>query len=144
MKKNQTAMKPIGYVRKGRIVLDRRWEKGLKGIEGFSHILALFWMHRAHKTDLQISPKSRMKFPSIGFLATRSAHRLNPIGLTVLKLIRRKGCVLWVKGLDAWEGTPVLDLKPYTKREALKDYRMPAWVKKLDALETDPLRKYGS
>jgi len=124
--------------------VNSRWSKGLTGIEGFSHILAFFWLHQAHKTDLQISPKSRLKFPTIGFLATRTAHRPNPIGLTVLKLVRRKGHVLWVKGLDVWDGTPVLDLKPYTKRETVKGYRIPSWVKKLDALETDPLRKYGS
>ena len=137
------SLKPIGYVRKGRIVIDPKWVKGLTGIEGFSHVVGLFWMDRAHKPDMLIHPKSRLKFPDIGFLATRTAHRPNPIGVTVLKLVKRKGNVLWVKGLDVWEGTPVLDLKPYTKRE-IQDYHLPAWVKKLDSLETDPLRKYGT
>lgn len=136
-------LKPIGTVRKGRIILDRKWAKGLTGIDGFSHVVGLFWMDRAHKPDMLIHPKSRMKFPDIGFLATRTAHRPNPIGLTVLKLLKRKGNVLFVKGLDIWDGTPVLDIKPYTKRE-IQGYRLPSWVKKLDALESDPLRKYGS
>ena len=137
-------MEPIGYVRKGRIVLHPRWQKGLSGLEGFSHILAFFWMHQAHPVRLQIRPKSRLKFPPIGFLATRTAHRPNPIGFTVLRLKKRRGNRLWVEGLDVAEGTPVLDLKPYTRREALKKFRMPAWVKKLDALETDPLRRYAT
>ncbi len=136
-------LKPIGKVHEGKIVIDSKWAKGLTGIEGFSHVVGLFWMDRAHKPDMLIHPKSRIKFPDIGFLATRTAHRPNPIGLTVLKLIKRKGNVLFVKGLDVWEGTPVLDLKPYTKRE-IQGYRLPGWVKKLDALETDPLRKYGT
>ncbi|HUO57078.1 MAG TPA: SAM-dependent methyltransferase [bacterium] len=138
------SFKPIGYVREGKIVLNPKWAKGLKGIEGFSHILALFWMNRAHKPDMLIQPKSRMKFPAIGFLATRTAHRPNPISFTVLKLLKHKGNTLWVKGLDVWDGTPVLDVKPYTKREEAKSYRIPPWVKKLDKLETDPLRRYGS
>ncbi len=61
----------------------------------------------------------------------------------VMTLLKRKGNVLWVEGLDVWEGTPVLDVKPYTKRE-IQGYRLPAWVKRLDALETDSLRKYGT
>lgn len=137
-------LKPIGYTQKGRILLDRQWEKGLSGLEGFSHLIGLFWMDRAHEPDLLIRPKSRLKFPPIGFLATRTAHRANPLGLTVLKLLKRKGNVLWVKGLDVWDGTPVLDLKPYTKREEAKGFKIPDWVKKLDSLETDPLRKYGT
>lgn len=141
---NSLTLKPIGYAQKGRILLERKWEKALSGLEGFSHLIVLFWMDRAHQPDLLIRPKSRLKFPPIGFLATRTAHRANPLGLTVLKLLKRKGNVLWVKGLDVWDGTPVLDLKPYTKREAVQDWRLPAWVKKLDSLETDPLRKYGT
>lgn len=141
---NPLNLKPIGIVRQGKIVIDPKWAKGLTGIEGFSHILAFFWMHKAHKPDMLIHPKSRMNFPDIGFLATRTAHRPNPIGLTMLKLLKRKGNVLWVKGLDAWEGTPVLDLKPYTLREEVKGFRVPGWVRKLDALETDPLRKYAT
>ena len=141
---NPLKLKPIGVVRQGKIVIDPKWAKGLTGIEGFSHVVGLFWMDRAHKPDMLIKPKSRMKFPDIGFLATRTAHRPNPIGLTVLKLLKRKGNVLWVKGLDVWDGTPVLDVKPYTRREEVKGFRVPEWVKKLDALETDPLRKYAS
>lgn len=141
---NPFTLKPIGIVRQGKIVIDSKWAKGLTGIEGFSHVLALFWMDRAHKPDLLVRPKSRLKFPSIGFLATRTAHRANPLGLTVLKLLRHQGNVLWVEGLDVWDGTPVLDLKPYTKREAIQGWRIPGWVKKLDSLETDPLRKYGT
>jgi tRNA (Thr-GGU) A37 N-methylase len=123
-------VKPIGYVRKDRIVVDPRWTKGLAGLEGFSHILAFFWLHRAHKTDLQIHPKGPGKF--------------FPIGFTVLRLVKRKGRVLWVEGLDVRDGTPLIDLKPYTQREEVKGRWVPPWVKKLDALETDPLRKYDS
>ncbi|HVZ80081.1 MAG TPA: SAM-dependent methyltransferase [bacterium] len=144
MKTKRSPLKPIGLALQGRILVDPKWAKGLTGLEGFSHILALFWMDRAHKPDLLIKPKSRLKFPSIGFLATRTAHRPNPLGLTVLKLVKHQGNVLFVEGLDVWDGTPVLDLKPYTKRDSVKGFKIPHWVRKLDKLETDPLRRYGS
>ncbi len=137
-------LKPIGRVQKGQIVVNREWSKGLTGLEDFSHVLAFFWMHRAHKTDLLIHPRNQGNLPLIGFLATRTPHRPSPIGFNVLRLVKRKGNVLWVEGLDVRDGTPILDLKPYTKRDSVKKFRMPSWVKKLDALETDPLRKYAT
>ena len=137
-------VKPIGVIRKGRILLNRQWIKGLQGIEGFSHLLVFFWLHKTHKPDLLIHPKTGKSFPKIGFLATRTPHRPNPIGFTVVKLVKRRGRELWVECLDVWDETPVIDLKPYTKREWIKGYRIPSWVKRLDRLEKDPLRKYAS
>jgi tRNA-Thr(GGU) m(6)t(6)A37 methyltransferase TsaA len=140
--------KPIGFVRKGTVVIDRRWAKGLTGIEGYSHLLVLTFLHESHKPDMFIrpkgGPKGTGKFPRIGFLATRTGHRPNPIGFTVVRLLKRRGAVLQVKGLDVRDGTPVLDVKPYTKREDVGRYRIPTWVKRLDRLEKDPLRRYGS
>ncbi len=140
--KGSFSVKSIGSVRKGVIVLQRPWTRGLQGIEGYSHLMVFFWLHQAHKTDLQLRPRKGL--PPIGFLATRTPHRPNPIGFTVVKLLKRSGAKLWVKGLDAWDGTPILDLKPYTPREQVGRIRIPGWVKGLDALEKDPLRKYGS
>lgn len=142
MRSRTLSVKPIGFVRKGRIVLHRNWERGLQGIEGFSHLLVFFWLHQAHKPDLLL--KSREGFPPIGFLATRTPHRPNPIGFTVVRLVKRRGASLEVKGLDARDGTPILDLKPYTPREQLKAIWIPGWVKRLDQLENDPLRRYGA
>lgn len=136
--------RPIGHVRGQRIELHKRWTKALDGLEGFSHVIVLFWLDKARKADIRIHPKGIQQIPKIGYLATRTPHRANPIGMTVVKLAKRRGNVLWVKGLDAWDGTPILDIKPYTKREAVKNYRIPRWVKLLDQQETDPLRKYAS
>ena len=142
MRPRNLSVKPIGFVRKGRIVLNRPWVKGLRGLEGFSHLLVFTWLHQAHKTDLLLKPKKGL--PPIGFLATRTPHRPNPIGFTVVKLVKRRGANLEVRGLDAREGTAILDLKPYTPREQLKGIRIPSWVEKLDRLENDPLRRYGA
>lgn len=137
-------IKPIGYVRKGKIAINNRWLKGLTGIDGFSHVMVFFWLHKSHKPDLLLHSRSIENLPEIGFLATRTPHRPNPIGFTVVKLLKRRGGQLWIEGLDAWDGTPILDLKPYTKRDSVGKFRIPNWVKKLDALETDPLRKYAN
>lgn len=93
---------------------------------------------------MRIHPKGFKELPRIGFLATRTPHRPNPIGMTVVKLLRRRGAQLQVEGLDAWNNTPILDIKPYTKKESVKKFRIPAWVHQLDRLEKDPLRRYGS
>lgn len=135
---------PIGQVRKGVIQLQERWTKGLRGIEGFSHIIVLFWLHQARAPELFIHPRGDERLPKVGFLATRTPHRPNPIGLTVVKLLRHRGRRLWVQGLDAWDGSPILDIKPYTKRDAIRRCRIPTWVRVLDKLETDPLRRYGT
>lgn len=134
----------IGRVRGQNIELDKRMTKALDGIEGFSHIIVLFWLDKARKPDIKIHPKGVQKIPKIGYLSTRTPHRHNPIGMTVVQLVKRQKNILMVKGLDAWDGTPILDIKPYTKREAVKNYRMPGWVKLLDQQETDPLRRYAS
>jgi tRNA (adenine37-N6)-methyltransferase len=146
MKRRASSLRltPIGQVRSGTIELQKPWAKGLRGIEGFSHIIVLFWLHQADKLELFIRPRDDKRVPKVGFLATRTPRRPNPIGLTVVQLLRRRGRRLWVEGLDAWDGTPILDIKPYTRRDAIRRYRIPAWVRLLDKLETDPLRRHGT
>ena len=141
--KPELVLQQIGRVHAGAIRIHKRWAKGLEGIEGFSHILVLFWLRQARKPVLRIHPKGFKDLPKLGFLATRTPHRPNPIGVTVVRLLKRRGSRLWVEGLDAWEGTPILDIKPYTRKESVKRFRIPAWVHQLDRLETDPLRRYG-
>ncbi|MBI3996440.1 MAG: tRNA (N6-threonylcarbamoyladenosine(37)-N6)-methyltransferase TrmO [Candidatus Omnitrophica bacterium] len=137
-------LRPIGRVEGGAIRIHRRWAKGLEGIEDFSHILALFWLHQAGKPALRIHPKGIKALPKLGFLSTRTPHRPNPLGVTVVRLLKRRGSTLQVEGLDAWEGTPILDLKPYTNRESIKQFRVPEWIHRLDTVETDPVRTSAS
>lgn len=136
-------LQPIGHVHDNVIHIHKRWANGLQGIEDFSRIIILFWLHQARKPELKIHPKGFKELPKLGFLATRTPHRPNPIGMTVVELLRRRGSRLWVDGLDAWDNTPILDIKPYTKRESIRKFKVPMWVHQLDKLETDPLRKYG-
>lgn len=86
-------------------------EMGLTDIEGFSHLFVLWEFDRAHGFELLGSPPSDNR--PHGVFATRSPRRPNPIGLTVVELLRREGATLHVRGVDMLDGTPILDIKPY-------------------------------
>jgi tRNA (adenine37-N6)-methyltransferase len=96
----------------GTIELLREFEPGLKDIEGFSHLFVLWEFDRADGFDLVARPPTDEKRPH-GVFATRSPRRPNPIGLTVVELLRRDGATLYVRGVDMLDRTPVLDIKPY-------------------------------
>jgi len=87
------------------------FEPGLTDIEGFSHLYVLWVFDRTAGYDLMGTPPSDTR--SHGVFATRSPRRPNPIGLTVVKLLRRDAPRLHVCGLDMLDGTPILDIKPY-------------------------------
>jgi len=88
-----------------------QYEAGLTDIEGFSHLIVLWVFDRAGGFELLGTPPSDNR--PHGVFATRSPRRPNPIGLTIVELIRRDGCQLHVRGVDMLDGTPILDLKPY-------------------------------
>ena len=105
---------------------------GLLGIETFSHVLVLFFMHEAAfdpAADLVRRPRGRADLPEVGIFAQRAKHRPNPIGLTAVRIVGRDGNVLRVRGLDAIDGTPVLDIKPYVPVFDRVDGAVtPAWL----------------
>jgi len=120
-----------------RIVLDPQWIPALEGIEGFSHLYVLFWLHGIRgEIQLHVHPQNRQDLPEVGLFATRTPRRPNPIGLQVVELVSREGNVLTVRMLDALNGTPVLDIKPYLPRgDAVTEARAPEWLRKLWELE---------
>jgi tRNA-Thr(GGU) m(6)t(6)A37 methyltransferase TsaA len=87
------------------------FEPGLADTEGFSHLFVLWHFHRAQDYDLVGKPPIDDR--THGVFATRSPRRPNPIGLTVVALLRREGGRLHVRGVDMLDGTPILDIKPY-------------------------------
>ena len=95
----------------GVIEVDPAFEAGLQDIEGFSHLYVLWHFHRVDDYDLTAYPPSDDR--PHGVFATRSPRRPSPIGLTVVRLLRREGRRLVVEGVDMLDGTPVLDIKPY-------------------------------
>jgi tRNA (adenine37-N6)-methyltransferase len=84
---------------------------GLKDLQGFSHIILLYHLHKARRTSLTVTPF--LDSQPHGVFATRAPHRPNPIGLSVVRLVRIEGHTLYVDNLDVLDGTPLLDIKPY-------------------------------
>lgn len=142
--KRSLVLRPIGTVKGNEIRLNRKWIPSLQEIEGFSHLIVLCWLDRAKKPEAQIRIEGRNIPSKIGHLATRTHRRPNPIAVTVVELLERKGSALKVRGLDVWDGTPVIDVKPYTPRDSFPKCKIPSWVKALDDRETDPLRRYSN
>jgi len=135
-------MKPIGTVRVldegglSRIEIFDEYEPALLGIEGFSHLLILYWMHKLPEGErgiLRVHPRGRPDLPLVGVFASRSKARPNPIGLTVVELVGRSGRELVVRGLDALDGSPVIDIKPYIPiSDRAPRPRVPKWVGRLE------------
>ena len=114
-----------------RIILDSKYGEALDGIEGYSHVVVLFWLDGAMrdgplKTKVPYGPDD---LAPQGVFATRIPDRPNPIGVSVVECTYRNHNTLHVVGLDAFHGTPVLDIKPYTgyKREFILNFKVPEW-----------------
>ena len=115
------------------IVIDEDLAEGLDGLSEFSHIIVLYWMHQAvnaGKMAIKVCPQGRHNLPPVGLFASRSPYRPNPLGKATVRLLERRGNILRVAGLDAIDGTPVLDIKPYIPDyDSAADARAPKWIK---------------
>jgi len=112
------------------IEIYKEFEDGLKDIEGYSHIHLFYWLHESKDYNLIVqTPWEEKKH---GVFATRSPHHPNPVGYSVVELFERKNNFLKVKGLDAIEGTPVIDIKPYIKKIDRKENVVSGWSENID------------
>lgn len=114
---------------RGELEIFKEFEPGLKDLEGFSHIYVLFNFHKSPPGSLDVHPPADNK--KRGVFATRSPHRPNPIGLTIVKLIQRKHNILQVEGIDMLEGTPILDIKPYLPGDIKPNLRK-GWLSEIE------------
>jgi tRNA-Thr(GGU) m(6)t(6)A37 methyltransferase TsaA len=143
------SMRPIGYVRsayrdtgqvpkglgakheaEGLLEIRPEFEPGLLDIEGFSHLFVIWVFDRSEGYSLSANPPSDDR--AHGVFATRSPQRPNPIGLTVVELVRREGPNLHVRGIDMLDGTPILDIKPYLSSIPQEDLRR-GWLAEAEA-----------
>jgi tRNA-Thr(GGU) m(6)t(6)A37 methyltransferase TsaA len=128
---------PEGYETSiSRIVLREEFSESLHMIEENSHIVVVFWMNKVKEESRRIKsvhPMGREDLPLLGVFATRSPRRPNPLGIRAVELVEREDNVLMVKGLDALNLTPVVDIKPYSlKHDLVKDAKAPWWTKYQD------------
>ena len=137
------ALKPIGYVEVGfprpsepeRDKYDTKYDfigivrvydeytDGLLGLEEYSHVILIYVFHE--QRDVRLRVRLRGVNKEVGIFATRYPLRPNPIGLSVLELVKVEPPRLWLRGLDAWTGTPVLDIKPYDYYDVVKRPKVP-------------------
>ena len=106
---------------------------GLKGIENFSHIIVLYWAHMRdnenERQTLLVFPRKHAVNVETGVFACRSPSRPNPVSLCMVELLKVDMCVLTVRGLDAFEGSPIIDIKPYLPRaDCITGARVPNWT----------------
>jgi tRNA-Thr(GGU) m(6)t(6)A37 methyltransferase TsaA len=145
----EVSLRPIGRVASGRssaarddqweeaiaeIEIDPAWAGALDGIGEFSHIWVLWWLDRFEGPPdfTHVRAERREEMPLVGIFATRSPRRPNPLAMTAVRLIEHKGGQLYVQGLDAYEGTPVLDIKPYLPRgDSIPEAAVPTWLEEL-------------
>ncbi|MGC9153090.1 MAG: tRNA (N6-threonylcarbamoyladenosine(37)-N6)-methyltransferase TrmO [Vulcanisaeta sp.] len=116
---------------------------GLRNIDGFSHLILVSLFHRVSEDQrkvLVIRPRRLIRFglsveelPEVGVFASDSPHRPNPIGFSIVRLVGRDGRFLRVSGLDLFDGTPILDIKPYTPDRSVRveDLGLPDWYVRL-------------
>lgn len=154
MSEKRIILKPIGFVRTeavgdevkdktriSQIVLHSELAETLDDIDGFSHLFVLFWLHKIsdeQRKTLKVHPRGRRDLPLLGIFATRTMLRPNPVGLTLVELVKVEGNVLTVRGLDAFDGTPILDIKPFDSWDNAETAKVPAWWTKLQAEKAQP------
>lgn len=128
---------PVGTVSKKEeetwIEIFEPYSDALLGLEGFSHIQVLFWFHENDTADrrktLRVHPRKDKKIPLTGVFATHSPLRPNLIGFTICKIKSIQGRRIEIEDIDAFDGTPVIDVKCYIPNPlADSEIRLPSWV----------------
>ena len=133
----ETARADMRKMRKrpSEIIINKDLIEVLDGIEGYSHLMVLYWAHRVPEQGrslTKVHPTGRKEFPLVGIFSTCSPARPNPVLMTVVRLTRRKGNVLEVTGLDAVDGSPVVDIKPYVKNfYPQEEVLTPEWMQQI-------------
>ncbi len=146
---SEMTIKPIGIVRSqvrqkrkpgykwqeivSEVVIDDSLSEALGGLEEFSHIIVIYRLHLAvdtAKMAVKVHPRGDSELPLVGRYATRSPYRPNSLGQKLVRLLERRGNVLRIQGLDALDGTPVIDIKPYIPGyDSVENATVPKWAK---------------
>lgn len=138
--KERFSVFPVGVVKKSAeetlIEVMGSYEEALMGLEGFSHVVVLCWLHEndtpERRKTLKVHPRNNPENPLTGVFATRSPLRPNPIALSICKIFSIKGNRIFIDRIDAFNGTPVIDIKPcITNLDFAADIKIPDWARRL-------------
>ena len=147
------ALEPVAFVRGGRTeAADDHWggvraaieidprrftPEALQGLESFSHLVVVYQFHGVAEAEVELKarhPRNNAAWPAMGIFAQRGRGRPNRIGVSVCRIVRVDGLRIEVEGLDAIDGSPVLDIKPYMRGfEARGEVREPEWAREIMA-----------
>ena len=140
MKASDTDVRETGG-REGELEIYPEFTDGLEGIDGYSHLFVIVYFDRLRPEQigpLKVKPRGLLRrgfkleeLPLLGVFALDSPTRPNPIGLTLVRLLRREGNRLFVQGLDFFDRTPILDIKGYRPNYRADDFTLPDWFRKL-------------
>jgi len=130
----RTPIQPV-YAKgcRGRAEVFPEFAEGLCDVEGFSHVYLIYHFHQAGPAKLTVRPF--LQDVERGVFATRAPCRPNAVGLSVVELVRREGSVLYLDGVDVLDGTPLLDIKPYTARFDRIEATRNGWQDEIDEKE---------
>ena len=127
-KTREDAIKEKGKETAGQIEVFKEFEQGLEDIDGFSHIIIVWLLHKSEGYSLKVKP---LHYEGLsGVFATRHPNRPNPLGVTVVELVKRNRNILKVKGIDTLDETPLLDIKPYVEYFDSRDDVKSGWLEK--------------
>ncbi|MCD6470786.1 tRNA (N6-threonylcarbamoyladenosine(37)-N6)-methyltransferase TrmO [Candidatus Bathyarchaeota archaeon] len=125
----------------GTIEVYEEYAHGLERIDDFSHLIIIAYLHKVleeQRRVLKVKPRRLRRlgidldeFSEVGVFSTDSPHRPNPLALTIVELVERKGRFLRVKHLDLFNETPILDIKPYTPSRKINGFGLPQWYRKI-------------
>jgi tRNA (adenine37-N6)-methyltransferase len=124
---------------RGRAEVFPEYADGLRDLEGFSHVYLIYHLHQAGPPKLVVKPF--LQDLEHGVFATRAPSRPNPIGLSIVELVRREGNILHLDGVDVLDGTPLLDIKPYTAKFDCIERTRNGWQ---DEVDDETARRRGS
>ena len=151
----EITFKPIGVIhtkasddyaqgtgeQEGELEIFPEFADGLDGIDGYSHLFVLVYFDRLRPEQigpLKVKPRGLLRrgfklddLPELGVFALDSPTRPNPIGLTLVRILRREGSRIVVRGLDFFDGTPILDIKTYRSQYRTDEFTVPEWFRKL-------------
>ena len=127
----------------GKMEIYQDFIEGLDSLDGFSHLILITFLNRV-STETRRTLKVKFRhlqqagvpldaLPEVGVFASDSPHRPNPIGISIVEVLKFDGRFINVRGLDVYDGTPIIDIKPYTPFRKIQNIKVPEWFSRISS-----------